>query len=61
MNGARFDNCIRGCARGGIYRSICFTEIIYVCTFSLSLAAIETWFLDFDREILLIESSERSI
>lgn len=35
--------------------------LAYKITFYLSLAATDTWFFDFDLDILLTESSDRSI
>ena len=35
--------------------------LVYKITFYFSLAATDTWFLDFDLDILLTESSDRSI
>jgi hypothetical protein len=38
-----------------------FLYIKLGCTFYFNFATIDTWFLDLDRDILLTESSERSI
>ena len=61
VNAARYDNCILEFAACEIYHSIYFSSINLILTFYFNLAVSETWFFDLDIEILLAESSDRSI
>jgi hypothetical protein len=62
VNVVNFDNYITEYVRDEIYHPICFTSTIEKDdTFYLSLATIETWFLDLDLDIFETESSDLSI
>ena len=60
-NEVSWDNCTQVCVLNGSGHPTCFPSDKGRNTFYLSLATIDTWFLDLDLDILLTESYERSI